>query len=223
MKNRHFLGLLCVAFLSAISFQAHAEENISKIAGSGDWATYQHSATLISAPDLCWTSYTSHKSSNKLLFRADIKSIEIRIGDSKWSLPKDISGSIKIDIDNISHNYKVGANNVNYIIVYLSRNEIEGILKEMDTATSMSITVGGSKPQLIVLAGSAKATNAFRTCAKFRGNVGSEDSNPFVQPEKSNGDNIQDSLSQGFGPRVTPNVPARRATTRPATTSQTAD
>ncbi len=52
------------------------------------------------------------------------------------------------------------------------------MFQAMDKAATMTLTVGKVK-RVVSLSGSTKSTNAFRTCAGFKGAPATSGSNPF--------------------------------------------
>lgn len=85
----------------------------------------------------------------------------------------------QIDVGAYHHEFNIGANTGTLISTGVDHDELLLLFAAMDNAGSMSVTAGSAKPLVISLAGSTKATNAFRTCAGIRNSGSGGGSNPF--------------------------------------------
>jgi hypothetical protein len=130
---------------------------------------------MTAAPDMC----VAMNISAGLMLRVDAQTAEVRVIDQAWSLPADVDGEISIAVGDWKQVYPVGHNSSIMVAAIMESSDLTEMMGAMDKATTMTVTVGKSKPKAVSLAGSTKATNAFRTCANLKGNAASGGANPF--------------------------------------------
>ncbi|CAH2606457.1 protein of unknown function (plasmid) [Rhodovastum atsumiense] len=67
------------------------------------------------------------------------------------------------------------------VVADVDEDDMIKLFSAMDAASAMVVTAGKAQPVSVSLAGSTKATNAFRTCARIGGKPKSADpeGNPF--------------------------------------------
>ena len=172
---RWTVALGIVAFGACFQFHvARAEEQMVPLVVSGEWATLAHRPSMLAPPDTCLVV-----SARGFLIRADEMTLELRMINKSWSLPPDVHGTIKVSVGNWTKTLAVAHNTTNMLGALLMPYDILPMFEAMDKAASMTVTVGNVAPIIISLAGSTKATNAFRTCAGIKSNAKTPGSNPF--------------------------------------------
>jgi len=107
-------------------------------------------------------------SAQGVAFRADENTVQLRVMDSRWSLPSNVEGSVSITIGVWSQFFEIDDNTSDSVNAEVAADVLTDLFAQMDKATSMSVTVGKAKPFQVSLAGSTKATNAFLTCAGIK-------------------------------------------------------
>lgn len=161
---------LCMAAISAF-----ANEQTRILAATGDWAALAHSVDLVSPPDVC---LLGHRSSG-LAFRHDANGTEARMINKSWSLPAGIEGTITIAAGTWNKTIPIRANTDTAVAAIVDDDDLSPMFAAIDRAATMTIKVGKAKPVVISLAGSTKATNAFRTCAGIKSTTRLPGGNPF--------------------------------------------
>jgi hypothetical protein len=169
---------LAACAIAAFTLPAAADEQTTVLAESGRWVAAAHSPSMTAAPDLCVLA-TTLPTEQTFLIRADVSSTEVRLADEDWSLPAGLTGSLKIDVGAYHHEFNIDANTNTLVSTGVDHEELLLLFAAMDQAGSMSVTAGTAKPLVVSLAGSTKATNAFRTCAGIRSSGSGGGSNPF--------------------------------------------
>ena len=167
-------ALVCTILGIAASGVAMADEMMVPLVVSGDWAALAHRPTMLAAPDACMVGNFG----KGLAFRADSETIELRMMDKKWSLPADIQGSIVVSVGAWKATLEIDSNTSNLVAAVIERDALGPMFAAMDKASSMTVTVGKAPPTVISLAGSTRATDAFRTCAGINSNSKTPGSNP---------------------------------------------
>ena len=169
---------LAACAIAALTLPAAADEETRLLATSGRWIAASHSASMTAAPDLCLVG-SSLPTGEQFGIRADVNSAEVRLIDEDWSLPTGVTGSLKIDVGAYHHEFDISGNTSAVVSAVADQDELLLLFAAMDNAGSMSVTAGSAKPLVVSLAGSTKATNAFRTCAGIRSSGSGGGSNPF--------------------------------------------
>lgn len=164
------LGLL--AFLPR---WAEADEHTQTLAVSGSWVAAAHSENMTTSPDVCIV----FNPMQNVAFRSGTDGVEFRVINEKWSLPAEVKGSISIAVGQISKEFEIVENSDKWVAATIPEDMLLPLFAEMDKAATMAVIVGKAKPLSVSLAGSAKATNAFRTCAGIHSNAQTPGSNPF--------------------------------------------
>jgi hypothetical protein len=152
-----------------------ADEQMVPLAVSGDWVAAAHQTSMTAAPDVCIVM----NQESGVAFRAAIEGIEFRVANSTWSLPSNVQGSIFVAVGQWNATLQIVDNTDTMVGAEVDADTITPMFNAMDKATSMSVTVGKARPFSVSLAGSTRATNAFRTCAHIEGPVKAPGSNPF--------------------------------------------
>ena len=166
---------LVVVFGCGAVISAWADEELTPLAESGSWVAMAHRTSMTALPDVC----LAVNPIQKLAFRADSDGIEFRIADAKWSLPPNVQGSIGITVGSWNATLDIAANTDSSVSALVPEDVLLAMFAAMDKATVMSVAVGKAKPRAVSLAGSSKATNAFRTCAGVHSNDATAGENPF--------------------------------------------
>lgn len=166
--------------MAAVSFvlfagSAAADEQMVPLAQSGDWAAIAHRPSMTAVPDVC----VAINVRSRVAFWSDGGTVEIRISDSKWSLPTHVDGSIEIVIGDWKTIQTISGNEASMVTAVLDEDTYPAMFAAMDKASSMAVTVGKAKPINVSLAGSSRVTNAFRTCAGITGGDLKGGENPF--------------------------------------------
>jgi len=175
MKN----GIILVGLLIAWGVPASADEVMVPLAQGGEWITSAHRASLTARPDMCLTADFE----SGIAIRADGHGIQIRIINSRWSLPAGVIGDVAISVGGWKETFKIDDNTDTMINSEIDEDDALAMFAAMDANASMSVTVGKAKPFPVSLVGSTKATNAFRTCAGLKGANQAPGVNPFsTQP-----------------------------------------
>ena len=169
---------LAACSIAAFTLPAAADEQMRLLATSGRWIAVAHSPSMTATPDVCVVA-TTLPTAEQFAIRADVASTEVRLFDEDWSLPAGLTGSLKIDVGAYHHEFNIDANTSTLVSTGVDHNELLLLFAAMDNAGSMSVTAGSAKPLVVSLAGSTKATNAFRTCAGIRSSGSGGGSNPF--------------------------------------------
>lgn len=90
-----------------------------------------------------------------------------------------ISGSIALTIRSWNLDLEVSDNTDVTVAAVLDGEQVQTFLAKASDAGAMTVTVGKAKPFPVSLVGSAKALNAFRTCAGIPGGGHGGGQNPF--------------------------------------------
>ena len=169
----YWAGIVLVAV--AMSGSAAADERMIPIASSGDWSAIAHQASITARPDTCIVL----NGPKGVAFRWDENGTQLRIIDPKWSLPSNVEGEVILSINDWNHAFTIDDNSDKTVNAEIDADVVDDMFAAMDRASTMTVTVGKSKPFTVSLSGSTKVTNAFRTCAGMKGNSGSSGENPF--------------------------------------------
>jgi hypothetical protein len=161
--------------LLGFSLRAHADEGIIPLAESGDWAALAHHTSMTAPPDVC----LAMNAAQGIALRADENGVQFRVSNSSWSLPAGVQGTIIVQVDDLKLSLDIDGNTAEMVDAEISNDNLVAMFGKMDKSGSMYVTVGKAKPLVVSLAGSTKATNAFRTCAGVKSNAPSAGSNPF--------------------------------------------
>ena len=156
-----------------------AEEQMRTLAQSGNWIAMSHQESITASPDICLVMTPVPRGA--LAFRNNHDVTELRVSNDQWSLPDQVSGTVKISVGAIAKEYEIGGNTGTTVMAAVPDDDVLPLFLAMDKSTSMAVTVGKAKPTNISLSGSTKATNAFRTCAHIKGGPAQSgsDANPF--------------------------------------------
>jgi hypothetical protein len=149
--------LAIVAMIAAMS--AHADDHLS----------------MTAPPDVCIASNVAAG----FALRADNSGLQIRVINSKWSLPTGVNGAVRIDVGAFHKSFDIDDNTDNSVNAELSNDDALALFAAMDNAGIMSVTAGTAKAVAVSLVGSTKATNAFRTCAGLDSSGPGGGVNPF--------------------------------------------
>jgi hypothetical protein len=172
-------GIVGAAALAAVVCLFHppalADEQIRPLAISGDWAAAAHAASMTAPPDVCLATNIA----SGFTVRSDEDGLQIRVTNRSWSLPANVTGIVEVDVGNFHKTFEIDDNTDNMVNAELPHDDAIALFSAMDNASSMSVTAGSGKPTTISLAGSTKATNAFRTCAGLNSAGSGGGSNPF--------------------------------------------
>jgi hypothetical protein len=172
------LVTLSACAIAVLTLPAAADEQMKLLATSGRWVAAAHSTSMTAAPDVC-VVVTTLPTGEQFAIRADVASTEVRLIDEDWSLPAGVTGSLKIDVGAYHHEFNISGNTSAIVSAAAEKDELLLLFAATDKAGSMSVTAGSAKPLVVSLAGSTKATNAFRTCAGIRSSGSGGGSNPF--------------------------------------------
>ncbi|MBV9813169.1 MAG: hypothetical protein JO326_10465, partial [Acetobacteraceae bacterium] len=106
--------------------------------------------------------------------------VEIRVFNSKWSLPTGVSGSFVVTIGPFSKEFAITDNTDTMVIAQTDADTLTELFSQMDKSSKLAVVVGKAKAAVDVsLTGSTVATNAFRTCAGMRSHADGAGTNPF--------------------------------------------
>lgn len=167
-------GFFALLFaLSSLSL-AHADEQMVPLAQSGEWTAIAHKTSMTAPPDVCVAANRAG-----VALRADGDSVQFRVIDESWSLPASVEGDLLIVIGSWKLSLAIGQNNNTSVSAELDPSQILELLTTMDKASTMAVTVGKAKPRVVSLVGSARVSNAFRTCAGIGGTNRQGGANPF--------------------------------------------
>lgn len=173
--RRAILATAVASLSFAVAHCAWADEQMVPLAVSGDWIALAHRESMIARPDVCAVI----NGQSGLAFRSDADGTQIRITDEHWTLPVNVEGSIAVSVGDWKTSFDIDDNTDTMVNAEVPADVVLPMFAAMDKAASMSITVGKAKPFPVSLAGSTRATNAFRTCAGIEGSPTTPGSNPF--------------------------------------------
>jgi hypothetical protein len=165
-------------FVTASTLPALSGEKLFPIAQSGDWITMEHRINTAARPDVC----IAVNADDGVIFRIDDNRIEIRILDVSWALPPNTNGSVGISVGDWKGVFDIFDNTPEMVIAEIKADDIVPMFAAMDNSSSMIIAVGEVPAFPVSLAGSTKATNAFRTCAGRQDHSMTPGSDPFRYP-----------------------------------------
>jgi hypothetical protein len=157
---------------------ALADETMVQLATGGDWMALAHRPSMVAAPDVCLAVYQS-SSGNNIALRIDNHDVEFRVGNEDWSLPSGVAGTIKVAVGTWYTFMDVAFNTNDRVDAMMSRDQLVGMVKVMDNAAAMMVTIGHAAPIPVSLNGSTKVTNALLTCAGIRNEAAPSGKNPF--------------------------------------------
>ena len=166
---------LAIGLLVALVQPGFADEQMVPLAISGNWAALEHRDSLTAPPDVCLVI----NAPEGLAFRASLDGKEVRVVNSKWSLPSNVTGSIQIKVGSVLKSFDIGSNTDTMVGASVSDEDMIEVFNAMDQSQTLTLTAGKSKPQNVSLSGSSRATNAFRTCAGLNSNDKKAGENPF--------------------------------------------
>ena len=169
------MALLLVCLIAS---DAMAEEQSLMIAHSGSWVTFEHRPSGIALPNVCYTASIG-QNITVFLRSGSNHDFEIRLANDAWSLPSHAAGEVSFKIGDWGVPLQAVSNGATMLDVYITEQFMETFIDHMDNGSSMSVTVGNSPAVRFSLAGSTRATNAFRTCAGLTGNAPIPGGNPF--------------------------------------------
>lgn len=171
------LWAMTIAIL--ISGGAKAEEQMRTLARSGAWVAMAHQESITAPPDICLVMTPMQH--GVLAFRHSDTGTEFRISNEQWSLPSDAKGQIKMTVGTILRDYQVSDNTDQTVSIDIPDEDVAPLFSAMDKERTLTVAIGKSPPVSVSLSGSAKATNAFRTCSHLGGSSApnGRGSNPF--------------------------------------------
>lgn len=175
MFGSRFLVAMSIFLLMAPSSASFANEQMRPLAVSGDWATFAYSSSMLAPPSVCLVLNPTRG----IALRAAPEGIEFRVMNDKWSLPTRVKGTIGLVVGDWRHTIEINHNSDVMVSGRLESGAVLALFAAMDKNSSMTAVVGNDKPLSISLAGSTRATNAFRTCASITGGGKGAGSNPF--------------------------------------------
>ncbi|KAA5609686.1 hypothetical protein [Rhodovastum atsumiense] len=175
MRGRLVAASLIAASIGAQA--ARADENLVPLAMSGEWIALAHKTSIVAPPDVCMAMHIK----GSIAFRAGYSGTEVRVINSKWSLPSSVNGSINLSVGTFKKSFDITSNTDDMVVADVDEDDMIKLFSAMDAASAMVVTAGKAQPVSVSLAGSTKATNAFRTCARIGGKPKSADpeGNPF--------------------------------------------
>lgn len=161
----------------SVPMRVTADEQMRLLETSGTWAAMAHSPSMTAPPDVCIVA--SPTLGGAVAFRSGDNRVELRVSNSNWALPNEVEGSVVISVNQFSKTLTITANTEKSIAATIPNVDLVSLFGAMDKGSAMTVTAGKSKPVSISLAGSMRATNAFRTCARISGAPSQPGSNPF--------------------------------------------
>jgi len=172
-----YLSSFCMVLIGLLFAPgvARADERLVPLAISGDWVALAHQTSITARPDVCLVSNPV----NGVAFRAGFEGVQFRASNSGWSLPTAVHGTIVILIGDWTSSFEISDNTDTMVNVEVPNDIVLPMFSAMDKASVMTVTIGKAKPILVSLAGSTRATNAFRTCAGIGGTPKAPGANPF--------------------------------------------
>lgn len=183
MKNWTFA--LALGAMICVGGGAYAQAQPNMLAQHGDWAAFSHTPTPVSAPDVC---FAISDTPTAVVLRVDNKGdIDFRLGNNSWSLPANVKGVIKVDVNKHIYTYQISGNQVSMVNASITQDQLTALAGDMEAASSMQVQAGSATPVNIPLDGSNLALTAFLTCADIPNpskNTGG--SNPFASSSSSN-------------------------------------
>lgn len=173
---RRTIGAIAAVLLICVfSHNSLADEGMVPLAESGDWIAMAHHPSEIAPPDVC----IAFDVSAGVALRADDNDIELRVTNTKWSLPAEVQGQVTVAVGDWKGSFDITDNTSNMVDAPIETPTLLAMLSAMDKAATMAITVGKAAPFQVSLIGSTSATNAFRTCANIPGSNPGGGENPF--------------------------------------------
>jgi hypothetical protein len=169
-----FTAALMVGLLVA-GASVKADEITRVLAESGGWVAYSHAPSAIALEDVC----VAIDATSKLAFRTGHDGNSIRLINDSWSLPADAAGAMSIVAGDYSEMHPARGVGSTMIESTVSRAQLLALLDAMDKSATMKVTIGKETPVIVSLAGSTRATNAYRTCAGLKGSSALPGANPF--------------------------------------------
>lgn len=169
------MSTVVIVALAATIAPLSADEQLLPLAISGDWVTLAHRPSLIAPPDVCLVGNPARG----VALRAGFDGLQFRVANPSWSLPGAVRGNIWITVGDWQVILDIDENSSTMVSAELAIEVVAPMLAAMDKATVMVVTVGKAKPVTVSLAGSKRATNAFRTCAGIAGSGQPAGENPF--------------------------------------------
>lgn len=163
---------------------ALADEQLTPLAANGDWAAFEHRESMEDPPDFC----VAMDIADHFYIRADSNDLELRYEDDSWSLPANVTGNLKIDVNNDKFVLPISGNTNTMVIAVITQDQLQKIVGDMNNVSSMQLTPGAGQPITLSLNGSNQAVTALLTCANISqpGNTGG--ANPFQsQPGTGSG------------------------------------
>ena len=175
LDMRNYTAIYALALWLAGAAPATAQERLVPLVVSGSWAAMVYTANPIGPPEVCMAINLTAG----IAFRTDRSGTQIRIVNEKWSLPTNAQGTFTVKIGDMSENYIIDANTSTMVSADIGLFPAAILLGHMDKAAQMTVTVGNDKPFIVSLAGSTRATNAYRTCAGMPSADAGPGTNPF--------------------------------------------
>lgn len=163
--------------LALLTSPAQAEEQLRPLASSGAWIAMAHSPSMTEPDDVCLLA--SGGAASMVAFRFGQDHLEFRVADPKWALPAAVKGAVVISAGQVTRTYEIADNSDHSVVTIVPDGDMRDLFAAMDKASFMAVTVGKAAPLRVSLAGSIKATSAFRTCAHIEGAPSQPGSNPF--------------------------------------------
>ena len=131
---------------------------------SGNWIGLHHSENDIST-DVCMATSVNQK----LIFRADKDSVELRTVDPSWSLTVGSTGPVTVTVGKYKKDLALTALDATMLGTTLAPEDAQAMFDAMDTASTASLAFGTKTHETVSLIGSTKVINAFRACSASSG------------------------------------------------------
>lgn len=154
-----------------------ADEQITPLAAEGDWEAAAHSDSITDPADLC---VAVNPSSGLGIRIDDTGDIQLRLTNSSWSLPANVTGSLNFSVNNNKYSFDIGDNTATTVDADITQDQLLPLVKDMEAAGSMTLTAGSAASVTVPLDGSNTVLTALLTCANIQAptsNTGG--SNPF--------------------------------------------
>jgi hypothetical protein len=157
------------------AYQARADEQVEPLAQEGDWVAFEHRPSITDPPDVCIAAAPAYH----LALRTDQNDNELRYGNSAWSLPAAVTGSIEVAVNGHSYTYAITANSNTDVSATLSDGDLQTLVADTNVAASMTVKEGSSQAATVPLDGSKTAVTAYLTCANISQPGSTGGVNPF--------------------------------------------
>ncbi len=140
---------------------ALADGQIKELAKEGYWVAASHAPSANSPADICIAVIPAV---GFYILSGKGGAAELRVSNSSWSLPANITGAIKLAVNGNSYSVPFSSTTANSVEALLTPVQFIMIVGDLEASSSMDLTVGSVPTDTVPLDGGKTVLTAFMSC-----------------------------------------------------------